>query len=283
MTVRNSRPRVGRTLEGPTQGRLLQALCAWCILCVLSAPLWAQRRPQRIQPSAGETEFDVNNVPYDGRFAFVRARFTPRQSGFGGGGGYFGGINYQWDHDYPRADQHLMTILRELTLISTSTGTDVIAIGSPDLFRYPLAYVSEPGWWTMTDAEAGNLRAYLAKGGFLIFDDFTGNGALYNFQLQIGRVIPGARLVALDASHPIFHSFFEIASLNFFHPYSGVPASFLGVYEDNDPSKRLLLIANYNNDVGEAWEWSDTGLFPVDVSNDAYKLGINYIVYAMTH
>ena len=98
--------------------------------------------------------------------------------------------------------------------------------------------------WTMTDAEATNVRNYLAKGGFLIFDDFAGNGALSNFQLQVSRVLPGARLVPLEVSHPIFHSFFEIPNLNFFHPYQGVPATFLGVYEDNDPSKRLLLIAN---------------------------------------
>jgi hypothetical protein len=74
-----------------------------------------------------------------------------------------------------------------------------------------------------------------------------------------------------------------MTDLNFFHPYMGVQAAFLGVFEDNDPSKRLLLIANYNNDIGEAWEFSDTGLFPVDISNNAYKLGINYIIYSMTH
>jgi hypothetical protein len=234
-------------------------------------------------PTAGATDFDVNNVPYDGRFTFVRLRYTPLRTGFGGGGGYFAGINYQWDHDYNRADLHFMTILRELTAIGTSGGSEIISIGSPDLFKYPVAYLVEAGWWTMTDDEALNLRNYFAKGGFIIFDDFSGNYALANFQRQLARILPDARLVPLDVTHPIFHSFFEIASLNFTHPYFGVQSSFLGVYEDNDPTKRLLLIANYNNDVGESWEWSDTGLFPVDVTNEAYKLGINYVVYAMTH
>lgn len=255
------------------------------VLTVIGADmLEAQRRGsgRGQREMAGATEFDINNVPYDGRFAFVRLRFTP-SSTRGSGGGYFGGINYQWDHDYPRADQHLMTILREMTLIGTSRGTNILSIGSPEIFKYPLGYVSEPGWWTMTDEEAANLRAYLQKGGFLIFDDFAGYGPLQNLQHQLERVIPGARLVQLEVSHPIFHSFFELTSLDFRHPYMGVPSSFLGVYEDNDPSKRLLLIANYNNDIGEAWEFSDTDFFPIDISNNAYKLGLNYIVYSMTH
>jgi hypothetical protein len=242
----------------------------------------AQRqRGQRNQ--AGATEFEINNVPYDGRFAFVRLRYSPSRSGFGQGGGYFGGINYWWDHDYPRADQHLTTMLREMTLIGTSRGSNVISIGSPDLFRYPLAYMSEPGWWDMPDEDAANLRAWFGKGGFMILDDFAGEMQLSNFQAQLLRVLPGARLVQLDESHPIFNSFFEIPDVGFAHPYSGVPAAFLGVYEDNDPSKRLLLIANYNNDIGESWEFSDTGMLPIDITNQAYKLGINYLVYAMTH
>ncbi len=98
------------------------------------------------------------------------------------------------------------------------------------------------------------------------------------------RVLPDHRLVRLDASHPIFHSFYEIESLDgYVHPYRGIPSSFYGIFEDNDPSKRLMIIANYDNDIGESWEFSDTGFIPIDITNEAYKLGINYIVYAMTH
>lgn len=246
----------------------------------LGAAALAQRRGPR--GGAGATDFEIHNVPYDGRFAFVRLRFTPYRTSYGGGGGYFGGINYWWDHDYPRADQHFTTILRELTLIGTSPGSNILAIGSAELFRYPMGYVSEPGWWTMTDAEAENLRAYLLKGGFLIFDDFTGDAQLANFEDQLRRVLPEARLVPLDVTHEIFQSFFEIASLDVGRPYGEDPV-FYGVFEDNDPGKRLMLIANYNNDIGESWEWSDTGFIPVDITNEAYKLGINYLVYAMTH
>jgi hypothetical protein len=242
------------------------------------------RRFQRRAAPAGDVDFTVFNVPYDGRFAFVRLSFTPDWTGWGGGGGFFGGVNYQWDHDYPRAERHFTTMLRELTATDAiADGSNILALDDPELFRYPVAYMSEPGHWTMTAEEADALRAYLLKGGFIIFDDFQGQH-WFNFQDQIRRVLPDHRLVQLDASHPIFHSFFEIETLeNFVHPLSFIPSTFFGIYEDNDPDKRLLLIANYNNDVGESWEWSDRDFIPIDLTNEAYKLGINYIVYALAH
>jgi hypothetical protein len=63
----------------------------------------------------------------------------------------------------------------------------------------------------------------------------------------------------------------------------GPPVQYLGIFEDNDPTKRLMVIANYNNDVGDAWQWSDQGFLPVDLTNEAYKLGVNYVMYALTH
>jgi hypothetical protein len=143
--------------------------------------------------------------------------------------------------------------------------------------------MSEPGYWTLTDQEAATFRAYLHKGGFIIFDDFTGLGHLSNLEAMLRKVLPDGRLVQLDASHPIFHAFFDIDTLDFYHPYRGVPAYFLGIFEDNDPAKRLLLIANYNNDIGESWEWSDRGFIPIELSNQAFKLGVNYLMYALTH
>jgi hypothetical protein len=150
--------------------------------------------------------------------------------------------------------------------------------------------MSEPGYWTLTDEEAATFRAYLQKGGFIIFDDFAPRSfELDTFQQAMQKVLPGGRLVELDASHPIFHSFFDIDTLEFYHPYRGdsygnrLQARFLGVFEDNDPAKRLLLIVNYNNDVGDYWEWSDRGLIPIDLSNQAFKLGVNYLTYALTH
>jgi hypothetical protein len=142
--------------------------------------------------------------------------------------------------------------------------------------------MSEPGFWTLTAEEIASLRDYLLKGGFLIFDDFASRH-WFNFEDRILEVLPDARIVELDATHPIFHSFFEINALDHTHPYYGLKSIFYGIFEDNDPEKRLIAIVNYNNDIGESWEWSETGYIPIELSNEAYKLGVNYIVYAMTH
>ncbi len=249
------------------------------------APADAQRpfRPDP-PPQVDDEAFGQFNVPYDGRFTFVRLRYTPSRTSYGGGGGYFGGINFQWDHDYPRADRNFTQMIDELTGVrATTEGSNILSVGDPDLFKYPLAYLVEPGFLTLTDAEADNLGAYLRKGGFLIFDDFAEYWAYNNLENMLGRILPGGLLVQLTAEHPIFHSFFDIESLDFRHPYYGLPSAFFGIYEDNDPDKRLLLVVNYNNDIGESWEYSDTDFIPIEISNVAYKLGVNYVMYSMTH
>jgi hypothetical protein len=233
----------------------------------------------------GGDDYTIYNVPYDGRFTFVRLSFTPSYGG--GGWGRRGAGQLWWDHDWPTAERNLMQLVQELTSIRPYLdGSQILAADDPELHKYPLAYVSEPGYWTVNEAEAEGLRSYLLKGGFLIFDDFSGPYEFLNLQQCMAQVLPDARIVPLDASHPIFRSFFSIDSLelrDFTHPYEFVPSEFWGVYEDNDPDKRLMAIINYNNDIGELWEFSATGWFPVPLSNSAYKLGINYIVYAMTH
>ena len=251
-----------------------------------AAPADAQRPGFQPDPptQVDDEAFGQFNVPYDGRFTFVRLRYTPSRTGYGGGGGYFGGINFQWDHDYPRADRNFTQMIDEMTGIrATTEGSNIISVGDPDLFKYPLAYLVEPGFLTLTDAEADNLGAYLQKGGFLIFDDFSRPWSLRNLMDMLDRILPGGVLVQLTAQHPIFHSFFDIESLDFRHPYQGYPSVFYGIYEDNDPDKRLLLVANYNNDIGESWEYSDTDFIPIEISNVAYKLGVNYVMYSMTH
>ena len=226
------------------------------------------RRPAAIDPET--------RVEYDGRFAFVRLRY----------GGFGDGFRREppWAHDYPRAERHLMRILKEITFVDLHLDeSNILALDDPELFNYPIAYMSEPGYWTMSDEEVAAMRQYFEKGGFLIFDDFRAEHWI-NFEAQMRRVLPQGRLVELDAKSPIFNSFFEIPSLDFVQMYDqGLKATFHGIYEDNDPRKRLLLIANYNNDIGEYWEFSDQGYVPIDLSNEAYKFGVNYVVYALTH
>ena len=220
----------------------------------------------------------IPNGPYDGRFVFVRVRFEP----LGGGEGWRG-RDVKWDHDYPCGEQHFQRILHELTTISTHLDeSDILTLDDPELMKYPVAYMAEPGFWTLSAKETEGLRTYLKKGGFIIFDDFAGQH-WYNFAERMREVLPDAQLVPLDVHHPIFDSFFHIESLDFDHPYYRVKAQFLGIFEDNDPSKRLLAIVNYNNDVSEYWEWSDQSFLPIPLSNEAYRLGVNYVVYGMTH
>ena len=218
------------------------------------------------------------NTPYDGRFTFVRIRYEPL-----GGGEGFRRRDLKWDHDYPRAERNFTKILKEITLLDTYLeGGNILSADDPELMKYPIAYLCEPGFWTMTEKETLALRAYLAKGGFLIIDDFAGQH-WYNFEQQIRQLLPDAQLVKLDTRDPIFDSFYRIETLEYVHPNYGLPSEFWGIYEDNDPSKRLLMIVNYNNDIGDYWEWSDAGFLPIDLTNEAYKLGVNYVMYAYTH
>lgn len=220
-------------------------------------------------------------LPYDARFTFVRLRYTYPDPSVAMSTRLM--RDPPWHHDYPTAERNLMHIITEVTSVSGyRDGGKIIDIGDPELFKYPIAYMSEPGFWAMTDVEAVNLRDYLLKGGFIIFDDFGGQH-WNNLASQMARLLPRARWIQMDVKHPIFHAFFDIDSLDDLQPsYRGQP-SFFGLFEDNDPSKRMYAIANYNDDIGENWEYSETGLVPVAAENESYKFGINYLIYALTH
>ena len=217
---------------------------------------------------------------YDGRFTFVRLRWDSHL-GFSRRGGF----GAAWNHDYPRAERHLSLILRELTGVDLDTDRSlVLALDDPELFKYPIAFMWEPGFWNLTDGEAMSFRAYLLKGGFAVFEDFDGEQQWNHFESQMRRVLPDGRWARLDQTHPIFDSFFRVKDIDaIVHPMSGQRPSYYGLFEDNDPSKRLMAVANYDNDVPEYWEWSGEGLYPFDASNEAYKLGVNYVVYGLTH
>ena len=222
------------------------------------------------------------NVKYDGRFTFVRIRYTPLNDG-GGFGRFRGGRNDpKWDHDYAKGERHFSKILAELTTLRARTeNTNILTLDDPELFKFPVAYLCEPGFWNPSDKEVAGLRSYLTKGGFIIFDDFVGN-QIYNLEGQLRKVLPEARMIPLTPAHPLFDAFYRIPSLDYVHPYFGQPSIFFGIFVDNDPTKRLMAVINYTNDISEYWEWSDTGQFAIDLSNDAYKLGVNYVVYALT-
>jgi hypothetical protein len=219
---------------------------------------------------------DREDDGYDGRFRFIRLRWNDGYS--------FGrrGMSNAWNHDYPRAEANLGRILKELTLIGLNPEGRILKLDDPELFNYPIVYMWEPGFWVMTDEQGARFREYLLKGGFAIFDDFEYE-QWNNLEDQMRRVLPEAGWVRLDASHRIFDVFFRMKQIDFVHPMYGIKPTYYGIHEDNDPTKRLMVIANHNHDVAEYWEFSDQGLWPIDLSNEAYKLGVNYMMYGMTH
>lgn len=231
------------------------------VLALGAVPLLAQWRRIVVEP----------NLPYDGRFTFARIRYPVR---------YRSG----WEFDYPTMERNLMSMMRELTTLPAHvSGSNVFDLDDPELMRYPVAYLSEPGYWVPTDSEVEGLRRYLAKGGFLIVDDFM-RREWVNFEVQIRRVLPDARIERLARSHPVFDSFFRIGSLDMSYPHDpSLKAEFLGIHRNNDPSDRLVVMINYNNDIGDYMEWSGQGWWPVNITNEAYKFAINYIVYGLTH
>jgi APA family basic amino acid/polyamine antiporter len=227
-----------------------------------------------------------SNARYDGRFTFVRLKYETAPGGY-----WYRGLP-SWAHGYPQSEWNLMRIMNEITSIDAHVAeTSVLTLDDPELFKYPVAYFIEAGWWTLSDTEAAALRTYLQKGGFVILDDFKiagtfgfGGGGWEHFEENMKRVLPEARFFDMDTSHPIFHTFFEIDSLDRFpQAYNAGPPIFRGLYEDNDPRKRLQMIINYNTDVSQFWEWSGRGLRPIDQTNEAYKLGVNYVMYGLTH
>jgi hypothetical protein len=233
------------------------------------------------QPTFGQ--WGRRTAAYDGEFTFVRLRWKAGTDGLS----RVGRPNNYWLHEFPSAERNLMAVLKDVTMVdANAAGSLILTLDDPDLFKYPIAVLWEPGYWIMTDEEAALLRQYLLKGGFLIVNDFELD-QWDNFEAQTRRVLPGARWVRLDPSHAIFQSFFSIARPDVphaaFHHLVGLTPQYYGLFEDNDQGKRLLAIANYNTNLAEYWQVADNGFFPIEASNNAFKLGINYIVYGLTH
>ena len=236
----------------------------------------------RPDPNAVELPLDYDNYPYSDRFTFARIRFEPPRYGRGP---FYWGLDLKWNHDYPWGEENFTRILGEYTSLTLNEGGgDIYSLNEAELFKRPFAYLCEVGFWNPSNQEAENLRAWLLKGGFLVVDDFVQSRQLENFLFQMERVLPGYTAVKLDVSHPVFDSFFHIETLEFEHAVRPdlVPV-YYGYFENNDPDRRLMVIANYNHDIGDYWEWSGNAYWPVDLTNEAFKLGVNYVIYGMIH
>lgn len=259
-------------------------------LSLASAPADAQRRGFRNSACATNWDrenyfvspFFAGNPVYDGRITFARIKYQ---------GDYeCGGEGPGWSHDYPRTETHFMEILRELSSIhpfvsqGNITGSVLVRFDQPEIFRYPVAYLSEPGGWNLTDAELKGLQKYIGSGGFIIFDDIEGdpNPDYRNLVYQWRRAFPNAVPIKLNNSHRIFNTFFNI-DLNKIPSKTGrYQPEYMGFFEDNDPNKRMLAVIDNYADIGEFIEFSDEGYNMVP-ANEAYKLWVNYFIYALTH
>jgi hypothetical protein len=281
-----------RAASGERRAALVAAMML--ISVVATADAQGRRRGFGYQELGGPDDFYVppdfhGNHPYDGRFTFARIKYR--------GFDHFAAEGPGWSHDYPRADSHLMMIMREVTSLrpflreGDILGGNIVALDDPMLFKYPVAYLSEPGGWHPNEVELKGFRDYLMKGGFVVFDDFGdgfrgGGSDMLHAQQEIQRIMPKAKILPLDKSHPIFDVFFKIEPDKI--PWSrevayrGQPG-FFAIFEDNDPHKRVMAVFCNNLDIGEAWEFSDEGFMPVSESNEAYKLGVNFLIYALTH
>jgi hypothetical protein len=262
--------------------RWLGALGFLSFLCT-AAPAMAQLPP---------------NIPYDGRAVLARIRFASlpdpsgctNPDGLGDGG---------WSHDYPMSVQGMMKAATEVTSLEAPVDSfyTVMSVTDPNFMRYPVAMVTEPGCWNPTDAEAKALRTYLEKGGFLLLDDLTfGDGTPMHLELSIARVeawmkrvLPEAKIVPVPATDPIFDGFFHInpEDVPGFGASDGGGGAIYGIYRNNDPSKDLMAIVTYRGILGHHWRWvggTGSGLGEGDSpSGKAYRLGLNTLVYALSH
>jgi hypothetical protein len=229
---------------------------------------------------------DFPYYTYNGQWTFVRIRTNGGRRGFRRGWGAIGSSGGPgWSHDYPDAERNFSKILRELTFIDALVedyGGNILTFDDPRLTQFPLAYISEPGEWDVSEDEIEGLRNYILKGGFLIFDDFQGRD-MFTLAEQMKYVLPELDWLPLDGSEPIFDSFFKIEPATLQFSVYGMQPDWYGMFLENDKSKRMIAVAANNGDFGEQWEYSDRGFYPIDISNEAYKVGINYVVYAMTH
>jgi hypothetical protein len=197
-----------------------------------------------------------------------------------------------WAIDYPKADRQFIYGLGKLTDFGfVSPQHRALTILDPELFRYPFAYAVEVGQMRLSDQEAGQLREYLLRGGFLVVDDFHGEYEWQNFYSQMKKVFPEFEPVDLPLNHPIFHCYydirelFQVPGLQFVYSgrtweKGGYEAHYRGIQDDTG---RLMVMINHNVDLGDAWEWAEVDVYPREYANLAFQLGINYIIYSMTH
>ena len=216
-------------------------------------------------------------------FHFVRLAYTSLNGGFRGG--------ERWLMDYPEAEEHLIEGIGRLSKIDIGPEGVHMRIMDPKLFDYPWVYAVEVGGWLLSDEEAARLRDYLLRGGFLMVDDFHGTYEWEGFVQSMRRVFPDRPIVEIPVTDPIFHLAYDLdnktqipGTIAYFNGVTyekdGYTPHWRGIYDDKG---RLMVVIDFNMDLGDAWEHADNPQYPVNYTVQAYKFAINYALYAMTH
>ena len=249
------------------QQRLSLLAAAPVLLCALggSAMLFAQVLGYWRGPI-------VQNTPPNTEFVFARWRYTTN--------GRIGGVG--WAHNYPEGEMNLTQFMKGVTGLDVERMSyRIVDLATDEVFRYPFALVSEPGEMDLTDTEVENLRQYVDRGGFIVVDDFDGEWQLDNFRRQLAMAFPDRSLERLHIRHPIFNTFYAIESLETFDPY--VPGGEPAFYGLNNSDGTLAIVACHNNDLQNFWDWIGTPSYPLRPSSEAFRMGVNFTMYSMTH
>lgn len=196
-----------------------------------------------------------------------------------------------WATDYPKADRQFLIILERLIDLDAYEAENAVRLDDPNVRRFPFLYALEVGDMYMSEAEAEGLRDYLLAGGFLMIDDFWGTWEWANFESEIRRVLPEHPIVDIPLDHPIFNTVYnieEIVQVPSIGNAQGGPTWERDGYEPQvkgifDDDGRLMVIINWNTDIGDAWEWAESPYYPLRYSTYAIEITINIIVYAMSH
>jgi len=259
------------------------------ILAAISALAWQaqQHIPGQYNPYAREMQSPAPDPP-DGdektEYAFARLRYRSGGGGFRGRGG-------SWGTDANTAEQHFSQGLRRLTRVHVRSSGEVVDIDSDEIYNWPWLYAVEVGRWSMTDAQAKRVRDYLDRGGFLMVDDFHGTYQWEGFMETLRKVFPDKPVVDLDNADAIFHVLYNLEKrvqvpgkqYNWSgqtYEQDGVEARWRGIYDGNG---RLMMAICHNMDLGDAWEFADDPQYPEQYASLAYRIGINYLLYSMTH
>ena len=254
-----------------------------------SAFLGQEAPPAVGRPSSGGTmsrRMEAGETPGNWPFYWTRAVY----SGYGRGG--WGRRGGSWATDYPKGDRQFLVVLKRLVRLNAYDWENAVRLDDPQLRRFPIIYAVEVGRMDLTEPEVEGLRSYLEHGGFLIVDDFWGSREWMQFEYNMNRVFPEKAIVDLNLDHPLFSSFYDIeeilqvpninngASGYRTHERDGYTPYVKGIFDEQG---RLMVVINWNTDLGDAWEWAESPYYPLNFSTFAYELGANMIVYGMTH